>query len=1398
MHFNITKQIGVVLFVPLFGALIALAVFFSYLTETRSDGAFLNIAGHQRMLSEQLRAWTHMVRIGQKDVRDGLRERIRLFDHALKVLEHGGVVMERTLPPTPPEVLDELEAVKSHWAVVKPALSVIAVEPGNDPKARAAYDKAHPHIEQLTSSANQVVTAYENKIQQLRNRMFTALKFIAGIDLFILLLGIWTIGNYDRERRQTEKRISNKFQAQKVLRSILQISLQPISLEKQLGQILDVLLSVPWLDIQSKGCIFLHDEASAQLSMTVQRGIDDPVLNKCSKVPIGQCLCGQAAATRKIVFADCVDHRHEILFDNMPPHGHICMPIVSGNELLGVMNFYVEHGYIRNLKEEKFLDMVVDTLAGIIKHQNVLSVLQRQAQIIDQVHDSVVATDPDGFVTNWNKGSERLFGYTNKEMIGRHISTLYPVEEHEFLQQQVIAPLKAQGGHEVEVRMYRKNGDNFYALLALSQLLNEKGEVTGMIGYSIDITERKQAHSELQRRELQQAAVAELGQHVLVDINLDTLLDRAVGLVAGILRVEYCKILELLPDNQTFLLRAAEGWDEDETGKVTVNAGTDPQASYTLTSDKPVVIRDLSSETRFKAPPLLTEQGIVCGVSITIQGTNRPYGVIGVHTREHRVFTDDEINFLRMIANILSHAVERKRREESMRKLAEGMSATASQSFFESLVENLAKTLDVDFALVAKIDMDTPKISKTVAVYAKGEIIDNLEYDLDGTPCHNLMEGKLCYYPDSLQEHFPTDKMLVDMNINSYMGIPLFNSAGQILGLMVVMSNETLGEIDFAQSIIQVFSVRAALELERANDEEKLQKSEARHRNLVETTNDWIWEVNENAIYTYASPQVKDLLGYEPAEVLGKTPFDLMPRHEAERVTAIFSSITSKQEPFTALENTNQHKDGHLVVLETSGIPFYDGNGTHRGYRGIDRDITARKEDEQRLEYLAHYDQLTKLANRALFFDRLDQALARARWHQHDVAVMFLDLDRFKVINDTLGHDTGDLVLKEVAERLLGLVRDGDTVARLGGDEFSIILVDIAALSDIPYLAQSILGALEKPLEIEGREFFVTTSIGISCHPDDGDNGKVLVANADIAMYHAKEQGRNNYQFYSSNMDDKAAERLALETRLRPALERGEFQLHYQPKVDLGSGQMCGMEALVRWQPPGDDLISPIKFIPLLEDTGMIVAVGEWILHTACAQTKAWHEAGFSKLRVSVNLSPRQFKGQGLVEMVLRVLERTRLEPQYLELEITESILMEYQDQTTSALNQLNKLGVCITIDDFGTGYSSLSYLKQFPIKTLKIDHSFIQDIPDDAGDVALTQAIIAMARSLDINVVAEGVETVEQLKLLVDLQCNEMQGFYFSKPLATATFTQLLQENRSLDLSKIVELQSQKKKLAR
>jgi diguanylate cyclase (GGDEF)-like protein/PAS domain S-box-containing protein len=438
----------------------------------------------------------------------------------------------------------------------------------------------------------------------------------------------------------------------------------------------------------------------------------------------------------------------------------------------------------------------------------------------------------------------------------------------------------------------------------------------------------------------------------------------------------------------------------------------------------------------------------------------------------------------------------------------------------------------------------------------------------------------------------------------------------------------------------------------------------------------------------------------------------------------------------------------------------------------------ARKQAEERIRHLAHYDELTGLANRSMFSQHLSNAIAKARRNGTQLAVLFIDLDRFKNINDTLGHGAGDSVLKEVAERLHGCLRESDTVGRLGGDEFVVLLEEMPQSMHSAEVAQKILAAIARPFALDLQEFHLTASIGISTYPADSEDRQGLLKNADVAMYRAKELGKNNFQFYSAQMNIHNLEHLALESSLRRALERNEFVLHYQPKIDIRSGRIIGMEALVRWQHPTRGLIPPKQFIPLAEETGLIVPIGEWVLRTACAQNKSWQEQGLPPLRIAVNLSARQFNHENLLQDVARVLNETGLDAAFLELEITESMVMHDPEHAIELLKKMKTMGISISIDDFGTGYSSLSYLKRFPIDSLKIDRSFIKDLPLDGDDAAITQAIIAMAHGLKLKVTAEGAETSEQLSFLSTHKCDEMQGFYFSKPLPEHEFFLLVQNS--------------------
>jgi diguanylate cyclase (GGDEF)-like protein len=435
----------------------------------------------------------------------------------------------------------------------------------------------------------------------------------------------------------------------------------------------------------------------------------------------------------------------------------------------------------------------------------------------------------------------------------------------------------------------------------------------------------------------------------------------------------------------------------------------------------------------------------------------------------------------------------------------------------------------------------------------------------------------------------------------------------------------------------------------------------------------------------------------------------------------------------------------------------------------------------ERIEYLAYHDGLTALPNRSLFSKLLIQSISQARRYGRRLAVLFLDLDRFKYINDTLGHEAGDQLLQEVARRLKACLRDTDTVARLGGDEFVVLLPELPEEKDVTAVAQKILSGIAKPFVLLGQEFRVTTSIGISTYPGDGLDEQTLMKDADIAMYRAKEEGKNQFQFYSEDLNMQSLERLALESSLRYALERNEFQLYYQAKRDMRSGQITGMEALLRWQHPDIGTVAPMKFIPLAEETGLIVPIGKWVLRTACLQNVAWQKQGLPRLSMAVNLTARQFSDEALLSDLVSILEATGMEARLLELEITESLLMHDVERAVRVLTALKSMGVRIAIDDFGIGYVSLSALKQFPVDTIKIDRSFIRDVASVANDKDLTEAIIAMGRTLSLTVVAQGVETRAQVDFLRAHACDELQGFYFNRPVPADQFANLLRANADL-----------------
>jgi diguanylate cyclase (GGDEF)-like protein/PAS domain S-box-containing protein len=567
--------------------------------------------------------------------------------------------------------------------------------------------------------------------------------------------------------------------------------------------------------------------------------------------------------------------------------------------------------------------------------------------------------------------------------------------------------------------------------------------------------------------------------------------------------------------------------------------------------------------------------------------------------------------------------------------------------------------------------------------------------------------------------------------------------------------------------------------LERAANAEALFAEKERAQVTLNSIGDAVISTDVAGQVTYLNQVAEAMTGWASAEALGRAFTDVFRLVDTANPERVVDPMTAAMQQNKAVDLTVGcvlvRRDGLESAIEDSAAPIHDRRGRVTGAVIVFHDVTHVRAMSQRMSYLAHHDYLTDLPNRLLLDDRLAQAMTAARRQQQRLAVLFVDVDRFKHINDSLGHAIGDELLLSVARRLVACVRDSDTVSRQGGDEFVILLTTIARAEDAALSAVKILTALGLPHRVKGHDIQITGSVGIGVYPDDGNDAETLVKSADIAMLNAKESGRNNYQFFTPDMNEHALERQSMEGGLRCALGQREFLLHYQPKMDLETEMITGTEALIRWRQPGRGMVLPEKFIPIAEQCGYIVPIGRWVLREACRQIQIWLKANLAPLPVAINISAVELRSKGFVQGVRTVLRETGLDSRYLEFELTETALMQDPKSTIAVLHALKDLGVRLTLDDFGTGYSSLSYLKRFPLDALKIDKSFVRGLCTNASDANIVSAVISMGKSFGLRVIAEGVETREQFLRLQAQQCAEGQGYYFQEPVAAKEFAKLL-----------------------
>lgn len=585
-------------------------------------------------------------------------------------------------------------------------------------------------------------------------------------------------------------------------------------------------------------------------------------------------------------------------------------------------------------------------------------------------------------------------------------------------------------------------------------------------------------------------------------------------------------------------------------------------------------------------------------------------------------------------------------------------------------------------------------------------------------------------------------------------GRPLYNDAGKVEALEGFIQDITL----------------------RKHSEEVALEAEERYRSIFENATEGIYQTTASGKYLNFNPALARIYGYESTQDLIQGISDIQRQlYVQPGKRQEFVNLMQAQGRVQHFEAQVYRKNGDVIWITENAREVRDSDGNLMFYEGTVEDITERKNYEQQIEYQATHDNLTGLPNRTLLSDRLQQCVSFADRYNTKVAVAFVDLDQFKMINDSMGHHVGDQLLVTMAERLKGCVRDSDTVVRLGGDEFVLLITGLQKVEDVAQSMQRVLTAIGQPFVINGWDYAVSCSIGVSIYPDDGTDYNTLLKNADSAMYKAKQAGRNNFQFYTRELNAMLLERLDIEYRLRRAIENQEFLLYYQPKVDFASGRICGVEALIRWQPPGEDMISPGSFIPVAEETGMIEDIGNWVLNAACRKARELKEMLGYPVPVAVNVSPRQFRQLGLVKMVESALQNAGVEARCLELEITESMLVYDTEKFIETLHALKALGVSLAIDDFGTGYSSMAYLKHFPIDRLKIDKAFVDDLETEPANLAILRAIVALGQSLGLKVIAEGVETSYQYDYLRGIGCDELQGYFFSPPVTAETLEAML-----------------------
>ena len=991
----------------------------------------------------------------------------------------------------------------------------------------------------------------------------------------------------------------------------------------------------------------------------------------------------------------------------------------------------------------------------------------------------------------WSDGIERLFGLSRTEIEPTSESWTRRIHPDDLphINASIQNFITHGGEDDVWIAEYRfRKHDGSYVDVHDRGFVvrDDQGKGIRMLGGMIDVSAQKRAETEARRLNRALKMLSSCNEKLIRSTDEATLLSEICELcvssggyrMAWVGYAQHDEAKSVIPVGSfgelTHLARSSLSWSADKPN------GRGP-AGTSIRTGKAVVIGDIREDPDF-APwrDSAVELGYLSVVCLPLINGSASFGMLGLYAGEPRNISPDELMLLQEMADDLAFGImnirtrrEQQRLQAAVLKIATSVSARSDTGFFQQLVLSMGETLEAPVGVIALLNSEQQLFAEPICTVVDGQAIASSAFLIDQTPCRGSLGTEGSLVSVDLPLLYPQATRFIELGAQAYVGQPLLSSSGRQLGLIFVLYRTPLQETDFVVSTLKIFAARAAAELERLQSDAQLREQAS----LLDKAHDAILVRDLDHRILFWNKGAERLYGWSAAEAIGQRVDHLLysdPRafDEATR------KVMGQSEWVGEIEQLDRH--GHSISIEGHWTLVHDDAGRPKSILAINTDIRQRKAAEREIYTLAFHDSLTGLPNRQLLLNRLNQALAESPRSGENSAIMFIDLDNFKTLNDTQGHDVGDQLLIQVAARLNHCVRESDTVARIGGDEFVVMLRNLdssrpEAAAQAQAVADKILHAFSPPFDLRGYEYETTPSIGIALFNDNLITVEELLKRADLAMYQAKAAGRNEVCFYDPEMQAAVSLRLAMEKDLRGGLQRGEFILYYQAQIGADDC-LTGAEVLLRWHHPKHGLMPPHSFIPVAEDSGLIIPLGLWILDAACRQLAAWAaEPSREGLTLAVNVSARQFRHPEFVAQVRNALEKNAANPKRLKLELTESQLVDNIEEVIDKMQVLRNLGVSISLDDFGTGYSSLSYLKRLPLSQLKIDPSFVRDILNDMNDAAIARTVITLGQSLGLEVIAEGVETVEQKALLYSFGCHHYQGYLFSRPVPIEQFEQLV-----------------------